>query len=566
MFIPIITILLCILYFVFSTDKDTHYITNFSDYITSIFFFIIIALFILSQLSDIFPRTEEIFKRVIKIFMWIIPDDKLIGKKLKNYLSSLIKTNKEIIIFMPFTTSSNQESLLLQLVGFLEILDKPIKDDNKNNFSLTIQNKDIFDVNIVFVKENSDDIKSYLKDVLDIRSQNEYILITVMSEIYKNAISAKKLLLEDEQKKIKIIGVLSSISVNIESDINKDSNIIRVYPPDYDEADIAISFMMSRIKNNICHLEQCNYKNKKSNIIILHANEYGEAVTARAKEFYELAMKDILKTTNTNLNTFELEECISFYSFTYKNNNFNYDFIDDPDFHEHIDKWIDESSSNYFFFIGYQPNISEMIKIVSKKVIGRIDDYCYLFSSPMSMDIWRNQAWNTLQENEVTQTSYYLSANTYNKENQLIKMEELLEKYNNNMIQKVGSRNEITNVSFSDLFNKNDVDIYFEKEKTEIEKFKENNFISTFAKLGMYVAKEYIETDNTLLLCKQKVFEKKEINLKLLINGDSINNFTIKILDQNDNEKNSSETMDLGSSEVEAKISLSNSERNLDKI
>ena len=505
---------------------------NFSDYITSVFFFIIMIFFTLSHLSNRYVWANEMFRKIIESFMKVVPKDIILGKKITNYLSSLIKNNKKIIIFMPYTSPSNKESLLLQLVGFLEVLDEK---DEKDDFILktpTSSREDKFGVEIVFVKENSDDITSYFKEQLE--SHNNYIIITAMSEIYKNAIAAKKILSKDEQDKLKIIGVLSSISVNIENDINKDEDIIRVYPPDYDEAKIAITFLMSRVKNNICHIPDCHYKSKKSNIIILHTNEYGEAVKSRSKEFYELAMRDILKNTSTNLSTFELEECISFYSFTYKNENFHYDFIDDHLFDEHIEKWEEEGSTNYFFFIGYQPNISKMIDIISSKIKNKLNDYCYLFSSPMSMDIWRDEACISLEKNNVTEVSYYLSANTYDKVDKHINMKYLLKKYENTRVKKVGNKNEIKAIAFSALFDVKykEKDIYFGDlvENDRIEEFKRNNFIGTFAKLGVSVAREYVETENKLLICKQKVFEKEGIDLKLLINGDSIDNFTINLL------------------------------------
>ena len=507
---------------------------NFSDYITSVFFFIIMIFFTLSHLSNRYVWANKMFREIIESFMKVVPKDIILGKKITNYLSSLIKSNKKVIIFMPYSSPSNKESLLLQLVGFLEVLDEKDEKDEKDDFILRTptNRKDKFVVEIVFVKENSDDITSYFTEQLE--SHNNYIIITAMSEIYKNGIAAKKILPKEEQDKLKIIGVLSSISVNIESDINKDEDIIRVYPPDYDEARSAITFLMSRVKNNICHIHDCHYKSKKSNIIILHANEYGEAVKSRSKEFYELAMRDILKTTSTNLSAFDLEQCISFYSFAYKNENFHYDFIDDHLFDKYIEQWKEENSTNYFFFIGYQPNISNMIKIISSKIENKINDYCYLFSSPMSMDIWRDEACISLQENNVRETSYYLSANTYDKEDKFINMQYLLKKYQNTRVKKIGNKNEIKNIAFSQLFDVKykQKDIYFGDllKDDRIKKFKRNNFIGTFAKLGVSVAREYIETENKLLICKQKVFEKEGIDLKLLINGDSIDNFTINLL------------------------------------
>ncbi len=231
-----------------------------------------------------------------------------------------------------------------------------------------------------------------------------------MSEVYKDAILSKKYLQKEKQNKIKIIGAVSTISIGIEDIINDDENIIRVYPPDYDEAKIAINFLMSKIKNNICHCKKCNFKSKKSNIILLHANEYGEAVKSRCKEFYEQEMKDIDKTTNTNLSTLELEECIKFYSFSYKNESFIYDFIEEDYFEKYMEMWKAEQSTNYFFIVGYEPNISNMLNTLNAKMGHKLKDFCFLFSSTISLDKWRMDVCETINKNHLQgELHYYLS-------------------------------------------------------------------------------------------------------------------------------------------------------------
>jgi len=292
---------------------------------------------------------------------------------------------------------------------------------------------------------------------------------------------------------------------------------------------------MSRIKNNICHINTCDFKNKKSNIIIFHANEYGNAVKSRCKEFFELEMRDIYKTTNTNLTTLELEESIGFYSFTYKDKNFIYDFIEDDSFEKYIKRWEEEKSTNYFFFIGYHPNVSNMVDLISPYIENVLNDYCFLFSSPMSMDRWRKETCESIKKYNLLNTdNYYLSVDSHDKDNKYISIEGIKNSYANYKVKKISNRNILKDIPFNELFNvENETrDIHFIDlvKNNRINEFKKNNFISNFAKLGINVVREYIQTENSLLMCKQQVFEKEGISLKLLINGDSINNFQINLI------------------------------------
>ena len=514
---------------------------NFADYFASIILLFGLILSILISLSNIHPWANKVFGSFTNKIIKVIPEDIPFGRKLKSYLAGLLKDNKKVVIFLPYPTNANREAVLLQLLGFLEYLEEDIENKEKKYFKLSLpEKKNNIDVEIIFIKPNSDDISFYFNEELD-ETVYEYIIVTGMSEVYKDAIFSKNFLDQDKQEKIKIIGALSSISVDIEEIINDDENIIRVFPPDYDESKIAISYLMSRIKNNICHFNGCDFQAKKSNIIILHANEYGEAVKSRCKEFYDLEMEDINKTTNTNLSPIELEECIKFYSFTYKDENFTYDIIEENIFENYINKWEAEKSTNYFFLIGYQPSISKMLDTISPQIEGKLKDYSCLFSSPLSLDKWRREVCDTLDKYSLdNDESYYLSTNSSNKNIKNINIDEIKKYFKSYKVQKIFNRNELESIPFEDLFNDKDKDIRFMCLIEEINDFKKNNFVSNFAELGLNVAREYVLTEKSLLSCKKRVFEKNGINLKLLMNGDSINNFEVRLMSciKNKGEKN----------------------------
>lgn len=521
---------LTVIFFSIFSGKDY---VNFADYFASIILLFGILISILIYLSNTYNIMNQVVSGFIDILIKIIPSHIPFGKKLKIYLTSLIKENKKIIIFFPYTNDTNRETIFLQLLGFLEFLEKDnlTKETIGKNFSLILPNKNSsYEVEIIFVKAKSDDITYFFNEELKLNYQ--YIIITAMSEIYKDAIFAKKFLAEDRQKRIKIIGALSSITVGFGQNTYNDENVIRVFPPDYDEAKMAINFLMSRIKSNMCHSNDCHFKSKHSNIIILYANEYGKSVKLRCKEFFELEMRDIYKTTNSSLSYHELEKCINFYSFEYFNEQLTYDFIENQSFEDYINRWKEEKSTNYFFLIGYQPNVSNMINLLSSKLENTLDDYCFLFSSPMSMKKWRKEVCETMDVYSLFNTdNYFLSANINLQDNKFICIEDIKRNYEACKVRKIATKNIIKDIPFNELFNEDNQtkDIHFIDllVQNRINQFEKNNFITNFAKLGIQVVREYVQTENSLLICKQQVFDRENISMKLLVNGDSIDNFQI---------------------------------------
>jgi len=526
--ILVIILILTINFSISFTNGELINYTNFADYFASIILYLAIIISFLIYLSNSYPFFNKYLGAWIKYFIKLIPEDIALGKKLKNYLTSIIKENKKIIILLPYPDDTNKEIIFLLLLGFLERLEN---NPDTKGFGLILPNKNMYPVDIIFVKANSDDIIYYFNERIE--DNYDYIVITGMSEIYKNAIFAKKLLIRDKQEQIKIIGALSSISVDIDRVTNYDENIIRVFPPDYDEAKTAINFLMSRIKNNICHNNNCISKNQKSNIIVLHAKEYGKAVNARCEEFYKIEMRDIYKTTNTNLSTRELEESIKFYSFTYEEENFIYDFIEDDSFEKYIKLWEEEKSTNYFFFVGYQPNVSGMLDSINPQIDKIVNNCTFLFSTPVSLDQWREEVSKSLQNfPSLNNDNYYLSVNRYTMISKFINIEEIQRRHKNCILKKISKKNILEKVSFQELINEESKINFSELIlNNRIALFKEDNYISNFAKLSINIAGEYIQSDNqSLLNCKQQVFEKEGINLKLLINGDSIDNFKILLM------------------------------------
>lgn len=531
-FVMYIVIFFSGLFFIyFLQGEDAEYVkwigtfSNFADFIASIVLTIVIVVSTIIVVANHWVRFNRLTTKVIKDLITLIPNDVYIGKKIKSFLRDIIKENKKIIIILPNPNETNNEIVFLLLLGFLEQLKVEL---SKDGIDLVLPNGNIYPVEIIFVKPISDDIADYFSERLE--ENYEYIIITGMSEVYRNAIYARDGL-EDVNKReqLKIIGSLSSISVESNDQSIYDDNIIRVFPPDYDEAEAAIDFLMSRIRNNICHIDNCSYSKKKSNIVVLHANEYGCAVKNKCEDFFKEHMKNIYRTTNANLCPVDLEDCIGFYSFTYKDSTLTYDTIRENTFDKYSKIWEETESSNYFFFVGYEPNVSSMLNIVKDKIPNLSDNFVFLFSTPMSLHKWRIDINTILDKFDILENeNYYLSVNTENSSCNILSIDENKDNYTSCTVQKISKTNELIPITLGEMFE----DYFSEEGNNTFQTYREDNYISKFAKLSIDIAKDYIRTEKSLLHSKQIIYKKEGINLKLLMNGDSINNFKIFFINQ----------------------------------
>ncbi len=178
---------------------------------------------------------------------------------LKKYLLSLIKVEYKIIVLIRTLDEKNSEWILTQISAYNHIL--------KNNTSV-LDIKEKGDIEFVFVDNNSDDINHLIQNLNTI--QYRYIIITSLSEIFRESIISRENLTQQRRESIQIIGALSSINdKKIEKIIDRDDDIIRIFPPDYDEAKTAIEFMFSKVKSAICVDENCTHYHQKNNIIII---------------------------------------------------------------------------------------------------------------------------------------------------------------------------------------------------------------------------------------------------------------------------------------------------------
>ena len=173
---------------------------------------------------------------------------------LENYLLSLIQKKFKIIVLIRTLDEKNHEWVLNQISAYNSLVNNPALSKNE-----------LEDIEFLFVNNHSNDVKSFI-EALNIQ-ENNYIIISGLSAIFKDAIMAREKLENQEKQSIQIIGSLSSINdKSIQKIIDADDNIIRIFPPDYDEAKIAMNFLFSKIKNSMCANGKCDFHEEKNNI------------------------------------------------------------------------------------------------------------------------------------------------------------------------------------------------------------------------------------------------------------------------------------------------------------
>ena len=428
------------------------------------------------------------------------------------------KKEYKIIVLLRTLDEKNYEWVLNQISAYNTIMENYHKLSDKAN-----------NIEFLFVNKYTDEIKTLIQELNT--NQYNYILISSLSAIFKDAILEREKLSEEKKNNIQILGALSSINDDdIQNIIDNDDKIIRVFPPDYDEAKTAMEFLFSRIKNSICPNEQCNFHNQKSNIIIIHNGTYGRAVCNQCKfyfnqEFYKLN----LNTFSTILDT-SLDSSIKFYSFDYTSREqLIYDKTKGESFDSFLETW--KRANNYFYIIGYEPNISHILNVLDKKLENYQElNFYLLFSGTTTMKRWRHKIKETLKNsknlsNALNNNSYYLNLSSINKFNlnipntlnlslkQYQPKEENIDvniyKVMSNIFKNSKHINEINNIIESFL---ND----------------NNNYIITFTTDSIHIALYTIKHNKDLIVSKYRVLQEYGRKTDILVNGDSINQYIIK--------------------------------------
>jgi len=496
--------------------------SSINDFITSVILLIgiILALFIYLINKDIISSHLAIN------FINKIPEYIPFSHAMKTNLLSLIKVKYKVIVLLRTLNNKNSEWVLTQISAFNKIL--------KNQKS--IFNKiDNFDIEFFFVDNYSDDVNRLLKKTNTERYK--YIIITSLSSIFRDTILSRENFEEKKKRNIQIIGALSSINDDkIKSIIDNDDNIIRIFPPDYDEAKTAIDFIFSKIKSSICLHDECKIHKKNHNIVIIHNGTYGRAVRDKCQQYYDIELSKLYNSTTKEIAVSTLHNSIGFYSFDYKSSGkIVYDGIESKAFDIFLDEWKD--AKNQFFIIGYEPNISFILEYIDDIFQNHKEiEKSLLICGTTSMKSWRNSIIKTVKNsktfNDIIDKSYYLKLLIYNNTNNtttnnksidlVINFYKCTEELKKESISLEDELQKVLKTTNKDLVKKH-LEYYIQQEES---------YISIFSTLSILIAQYTIEHQTSLLKSKSEIFKREyKDEIDILVNGDSINQYVISPLE-----------------------------------
>jgi len=489
---------------------------NINDFFTSFLIVLgfVFAFFIYLSNQNIYPN---------KIVMHIVdkmPDFVPFKHALQNYFSKLIKKDFKIIVLIRPLDKQNHEWVLNQISAYNNMMGNSSYDFETMN------------IEFLFVKKNTSSIRTLILG-LDLKHHN-YIILTGLSAIFKNAILAREELSEEKRQGIQIIGALSSIQdEKIQKIIDIDDKVIRIFPPDYDEAKTAINFLFSKIKNAICPNEKCDLHGGKHNIIVIHNGTYGRAIRNKCEFYFDEAFLHLDTNTSNQISATELKDTIKFHSFDYKSNGkLLCDRTNSETFNAMLPSWKD--AHNHFYIIGYEPNVSSILTHLDH-AFNEVQElhFSLLFAGTASMNSWRKKIIKTLEKTKhlhiaLNNSAYYMKLHRIKNINHLQASEQLnLTLYHYN--PKGENREAILMDELKELFPHK----HISEHENFLQSFwtEKNNYIATFTSDSLRIARYAIKHNTTLLDSKFKLLKKDGRNTDLLVNGDSINQYTVKILE-----------------------------------
>jgi hypothetical protein len=488
-----------------------------NDFLTSllIVFGFFIALFIYLSNQNIYPN------RIGINLIENMPDFLPFKHALQDYLSKLIKKNFKILVLIRPLDTQNYEWVLNQVSAYNNMMNNPSYDFDE------------MDIEFLFVKKNTSSIETLIKE-LDFK-YHDYIILTGLSAIFRNAILAREELPEEKKKSIQIIGALSSIqNSEIEKIINTDDKIIRIFPPDYDEAKTAINFIFSKIKNAICPNESCSLHEEKHNIVIIHNGTYGRAIRDKCEFYFDQEFLTLDINTSPQIPVTELQNRIKFYSFDYKSDGrLLCDKTESPSFDSMLPSWKD--AHNHFYIVGYEPNVSSILNHLDKS-FHRVENlhFSLLFAGTASMNSWRKKIINTLKKtphlsHTLHNAAYYMKLHSIENINHQYFSEEL-----NLVLQHYNPKGENKRANLIQELQ----ELFPHKHIDEHENFlkafwqDKNNYITTFTSDSLRIARYAIKENKTLLDSKFELLRQDGRKTDILVNGDSINQYTVKFLEE----------------------------------
>ncbi len=202
-----------------------------------------------------------------------------------------------------------------------------------------------------------------------------------------------------------------------------------------------------------------------------------------------------------------------------------------------------KESNNYIFIIGYEPNVTSIIKYIDR-IVNRCDSskFALLFSGTLSMPNWRKSVVATLENSHNfkncfdNRNLFYLklkitNENDLNKPRHTLKFKKFIHSASHStkkskFLQEVDIFSEVRKVI--PITDKNDNElISFINEYHDAK----DNYISIFTKQSLDITKKAIEGNISLLDSKYSISKNDNGYVNILVNGDSINQYMIDYLE-----------------------------------
>ncbi|HHH18989.1 MAG TPA: hypothetical protein ENK86_00540 [Campylobacterales bacterium] len=441
-------------------------------------------------------------------------------KMVKVWLTNFFKIEAETFLLLPKSSARNYKHLGYQLNGLNRFLEK--NEACRKRMKIILIDNTTSDI-------TDDDLENFIKTL---SNHKRYIIIATMSDIFDSLLKVvgHRLNNKNYRKMVKIIATLASQSEEYRNYEHYD-NVIRLSPPDFDEARKAASNLVTKLISSYCPSKSCEY-HKNNNIIFISSNSYGYAVKKSVSKLFGEYKEEFDTSTNIHVDEHDLNRGIFKYAYHYTEEN---GIVEDVETNTNytFDALLEEKANgaiNTIFLIGYEPNISNMLKAINehlrlKKL--RNCEFSLLISATASVKEWRESIVQTINELDIK--SLINEINYVKIEYPKFKADD---NYHANQLYINLYKMNKTQLSRTDLkleFN--------EEEIQEIIYKTDMNYINGF----IYMSLELVQQINAdwevnLLSLKEKLFHNKDRNhqdimgVKILSSGDSINHFKVKKL------------------------------------
>jgi len=479
---------------------------------------IFLLLFILKRVEKKYNlgKFEEYIDKVTFKIIDLVP-----SSFLKKFLSKALSIEPEVFILLPVVSSRNYQHLAYQLNGINRFLSS---NPNCNKYT-----------KIVFINNtNESTTKNDIQNLLDLLYKNRrYIFIATMSDIFDTLLQEIGIKIKSDsyyKNMVKIIGTLASQSKKF-NEYKSFENIIRLSPPDFDEAKKASTNIFTKLVSSYCPSKNCEF-HKRNNIVIISSNAYGDAVKSSFIKIFNEYKSELDASTNYYVQEDELNKKINIYTYSLKNSKIEADAMTNYTISDLLEISAQSNSIDYFFIIGYEPNVSKILTELDthiKQVDSNNSEYNILISATVSVKEWHKSIKETIKnltaKDSIEEINYikirypeFKNVAHYQTSDKDCKLYELTPRNNSYQLTPLSLKKILKDYDIKKILKKDDI-----------------NYINGFMIMSLELAQKLIkEWDINLIIEKEMLYgsieSKNIVGIKILSSGDSIEHFKIETL------------------------------------